>query len=127
MWLKTPRNLQRWEPRAAISHAEDVEVSGTIHMLPVLLPSIKRSVGNDGAEEDRRTIFVLTIRSSFSSIGRFMGDRNVGEFRIVGRAGRANGIPRLEAIRVHVVTGILGNGIGEVPRVDEREVVGVVG
>ena len=67
------------------------------------------------------------IRREHCRVGRVMGDGDVGQFRVIGRRRRASRIPRLKTIRIHVVTSVLGDRIGEVPCVGQREVVRRIG
>lgn len=71
----------------------------------------------------KRNILVVSLVGLGHGERGFVGDRNVGKLAVVGRSRGAEGIPRLERIRVHVVTSGLGDRIGKVPGVDQGKVV----
>lgn len=77
--------------------------------------------------DDVVAVFVKTLSGLDGRVGGIVGKRDVGELGVVGRGRGTSGIPRLKSIRVQVITGVLGDGVGEVPGVGQGEVVRGVG
>jgi len=77
--------------------------------------------------DDRVAVLIEGLGGVDRGGGGIVSERDVSELRIVGRAGGASWVPCLDGIGVHVVAGVLGDRIGEVPGVGQREVVGRVG
>jgi len=91
-----------------------------------MLEALREEILGSGPE-DAGSVLIETLGSVDSSERGVMGEGDVGELRVVGRARGAGGIPRLEGIGVYVVAGVLRDGIGEVPWVSEGKVVRSVG
>ena len=95
--------------------------------MPVLLPDYTSVEVSARREEDRRAVLEETLSGVDSRLRGVVADGHVGELAHVGRGRGADGIPRLEGVRVKVVTSALGDGIGKVPCVSKSKVVRVVG
>lgn len=73
------------------------------------------------------SVLIKTLGGLDGRVGGIVGERDVRELRIVGGGRGASRVPGLEGIRIDVVTGVLGDRIGEIPRVGQREIVGRIG
>jgi len=72
---------------------------------------------------DGVTVLVEGLSGLDGRVGGIVGERDVGELGVVGRGRGAGRIPGLETIRVHMVAGVLRDGVGKVPGMGQGEIV----
>ena len=89
-------------------------------MVPRLMPLFLRG------ESNIRAVRVETVGGVGGVGGAVVGDRYVGQLRVVWAARGVASAPHLQRVRTRVIAGNLGNGRGPEPRHQVRVVTGVV-